>query len=85
MVLNAKKSKVMIFNFSKKSQFTNNFKLKCENLEVLNETKLLGTIISIDLKWNKNTDRKIHQNNSDLIYLYKTFIGSVLEFSAVVA
>ena len=56
MVLNAKKSKVMIFNFSKNHEFTTNLKLKHETLEVLNETKLLGTVISSDLKWDKNTD-----------------------------
>ena len=71
-----------------------------ERLEVLNETKLLGTIISSDLKWNKNTDKivkdanrrmkmlhvagKFINNNRDLVYLYKTFIRSVLEFSAVI-
>ena len=69
-------------------------------MEVVIETKLLGTVISSDLKWNKNTDKivgdankrmkmlhvagKFINNYSDLVYLYKTFIRSVLEFSAVV-
>ena len=100
MVLNEKKSKSMIFNFSKKFQFTTSLKLKEESLEVLDETKLLGTIITSDLRWNKNTDKivkdankrmkmlhvasKFINNNEDLVYLYKSFIRSVLEFSAVV-
>ena len=69
-------------------------------LEVLDETKLLGTVITSDLKWDKNTDNlvknankrmkmlhvaaKFVTNNQDLVYLYKTFIRSILEFSAVV-
>ena len=100
MVLNERKSKSMIFNFSKRHQFTTNLKLKGETLEVLNEAKLLGTIISTDLKWDKNTEKivkhansrmkmlhvgaKFISNNQDLVYLYKTFIRSVLEFSSVV-
>ena len=91
MVLNEKKSKAMIFNFSKKYQFTTNLKLKGEKLEVLEETKLLGTVITNDLKWNKNTDYIVKNANKrmkmlhmaakfinyhqDLIYLYKTFIN----------
>ena len=75
-------------------------KLKGEPLEVLNETKLLGTIISNDLKWNKNTEKivkdankrmkmihvaaKFVNNDQDMVYLYKTFIRSILEYSAVV-
>ena len=54
MVLNEKTSKAMIFNFSKKYQFTTNLKLKGDKLKVLEETKLLGTVITLDLKWNKN-------------------------------
>ena len=100
MVLNEKTSKAMIFNFSKKYQFTTNLKLKGDKLKVLKETKLLGTVITIDLKWNKNTDyivknankrmkmlhvaAKFINNHQDLVYLYKTFIRSVMEFSAVV-
>ena len=100
MVLNEKKSKSMIFNFSKQNQFTTNLKLKGENLEVLREVKLLGTVISSDLKWDKNTDKlvkdankrmkmlhvaaKFVSNNQDMVYLYKTFVRSALEYSAVV-
>ena len=100
IVLNERKSNSMIFNFSKSHQFTTNLKLKGESLEVLNETKLLGTIISSDLKWNKNTEKlvknankrmrmlqvaaKFVSNYQDMVYLYKMFIRSVLEYGAVV-
>ena len=97
MVLNEKKTKVMIFNFSKNSQFTTDIKLKGESLEVVDEAKLLGTIITSDMKWNANTKRIVQNANSkmrmlhlaskfvkdknDLKHIYKTFIRSRLEFS----
>ena len=75
-------------------------KLKGEKLEVVDETKLLGTIITKDLKWNKNTQmivknanakmRMLHiaskfvSNKQDLLHLYKTFVRSRLEYSCVI-
>ena len=53
MELNAKKTKTMIFNNSRNYQFTTNLKLKDQSIEVVNEAKLLGTIITSDLKWNR--------------------------------
>ena len=46
----------MVFNFSKHNQFTTDIKLRNESLEVKKEMKLLGTYITYDLKWNKNTE-----------------------------
>ena len=43
MVLNAKKSKNMIFNFTKQHQFMTSIELKGQKLEMLDEIKLLGT------------------------------------------
>ena len=43
------------FNFTKKYQFSTNLKLNGEIVEVPQGTKLLGTIISNDLKWDRNT------------------------------
>ena len=99
MVLNEKKTKVMIFNFSKNSQFTTDIKLKGETLDVVDEAKLLGTIITNDMKWNKNTQQivknanvkmkmlhiasKFIGNKNDLLHIYKTFIRSRLEYSCV--
>ena len=100
MVLNEKKTKCMIFNSSKKFQFTSDLKLKGEKLNVVNETKLLGTILTSDLKWNRNTQhivksangkmRMLHiaskfvKNKQDWLQIYKSFIRSRLEFSCVV-
>ena len=88
MVLNEKKTKNIVFNFSKSKQFVTDLKLKNENLEVVNETKLLGVFITSDLKWNKNTDylikdanrrmkilhkaAKFSSNLQDLVVIYKT-------------
>ena len=92
--------KCMIFNNSKKSHFTSDLKLKGERLQVVEEAKLLGTIITNDLKWNKNTQKlvkdanskirmlhiasKFMNNKEDLLHIYKTFIRSRLEFSCTV-
>ena len=71
-----------------------------ENLDVVKETKLLGTIITDDLKWAKNTKeivKKSYQrmqllnaaasftsNIQDLRSIYLTYVISVVEQSAVV-
>ena len=53
----------MIFNYSKKYQFATDLKLKSERLNVVDEAKLLGTIITSDLKWNANTKRIVQNAN----------------------
>ena len=55
MILNQKKTKVMIFNFTNNYQFSTRLKLENENLEIIKETKLLGVIVTDDLKWENNT------------------------------
>ena len=46
----------MIFNFNESMQFATRLDLEDTLLETINETKLLGTILTTNLKWNKNTD-----------------------------
>ena len=71
-----------------------------KNIEVVKETKLLGTYITDDLKWNKNTSEIVKKankrmpiltksaafttNRQDLKRIYLTYILSVLDQSAVV-
>ena len=55
IILNQKKTKVMIFNYSDNYQFTTRLRLNNENIEVVDKTKLLGVIVSNDLKWEENT------------------------------
>ena len=100
MKLNVRKTKSMIFNFSRKNQFITNLKVDNDIVEVVSETKLLGTYITSDLKWDKNTSELVKKaykrmqilykaasftaKKNDLKRIYKTFIRSILEHSAVV-
>ena len=100
MKLNPKKTKNIIFNFSKQNQFTTDIVLQGEKIETVKETKLLGTVITDDLKWIRNTEYLVKKANmrmkmlqiaskytskySDLKTIYKLFIRSILEQSAVV-
>ena len=45
----------MVFNFSRKNKFSTQLSLKNDKIELIKETKLLGTFITDDLRWNKNT------------------------------
>ena len=90
----------MIFNFTTKYQFTTRLSLNDEMIEVLNSTKLLGTIISDDLRWDLNTANIVKKANArmqllrkvksfsppveDLKNIYFLFIRSLLEQSATV-
>ena len=100
MMLNPLKSKTMIFNFTQNYKFTTRLPLEGQNLEVVSSTKLLGTIISKDLKWDKNINSIIKKAyarmqlikkiicfnppKEDLITIYISFIRSLLEQSCVV-
>ena len=100
MKINQKKSKTIIFNFTKNYQFTTRLDLNGESLEVVKETKLLGTIIQNDLKWDSNTSKLVKSANarmrllhklsefgaprSDLVAIYTSYIRSILEQNATV-
>ena len=94
MKLNVDKSKIMIFNFTKQ-QFATRLYMENILLETINETKLLGTIVQSDLKWDQNTDmivkkgyqrmlilhklNSFHVADGDLVQIYKLYIRSLLE------
>jgi hypothetical protein len=100
MVINEKKTKTGIFNFTEKYQFTTRLKLKNENVDVINNTRLLGTILSDDMRWDVNTKNMVKKANArmellrrvasfgtpveDLKIVYILFIRSILEQSATV-
>ena len=100
MKVNEKKTKNLIFNFSKNYQFSTDVKLKGESIETINSIKLLGTTITSDLRWNENTKLIIKNSNKrmqflhraakftnnvkDLKQIYMLQIRSKLEQSAVV-
>ena len=56
MKLNIKKTKSMIFNYSKKHQFITNLKVDDESIEIVKEAKLLGTVLTDKLTWDRNTE-----------------------------
>ena len=51
----------MIFTFTQNHQFTIRFKEKSLFIEVVDKIKLLGTIITNDLKWDCNTSYLVKQ------------------------
>ena len=59
MRLNIRKTKNMIFNFSKKYQFTTKLNVENENIEMVRETTLLGTVITDRLTWDRNTEELV--------------------------
>ena len=69
--LNVKKSNVMIFNFTKDFQFSTRLYLENTLLEIIDETKLLGTIISSDLKWYQNTESLVKRGYQRMLILHK--------------
>jgi hypothetical protein len=71
MLINEKKTKTMIFNFTDNYKFTTRLSLNEENVNVVSETKLLGTILQDTLKWDMNTDRIVKKANSRMILLRK--------------
>ena len=100
MKLNEKKTQNIIFNFTKDHQFSAQIKLKNKNLENVRKTKLLGTIITSDLKWHENTKfiikkankkmimlhkfSKFTNNKSHLIHIFKSQVRGVLEYCSTV-
>ena len=90
----------MIFNFTKKYQFATKLSVDGEPIDTVKETKLLGTYLTEDLKWEKNTSEIVKSawqrmqllyraagftsSIMDLKNIYLTFIRSILEKSAVV-
>ena len=100
MKINSKKTKTMIFNFTDKYQFGTRLSMENENLEVIDSTRLLGTIITNDLKWEQNTAQIVKKSNArmellrreasfgtsteDLKTIYYLFVRSQLEQSSVV-
>ena len=100
MLLNINKTKIILFNFTTNYQFSTRLKIDGIPLEILNEVKLLGTILTNDLTWYSNTNiitRKAYMRMGllhkliqfgvpiqDLVQIYTLFIRSICEQSAVV-
>ena len=100
MKINGSKTKTMIFNFTKNHKFTTRLEMNGEQLEVIDSTRLLGTIISNNLSWDENVSAIVRKSNArlellrklapfgvpdeDMKIIYILFIRSLLEQSAPV-
>ena len=102
MKVNPDKSKVMLFNTSKNWDFTPKVSLGNSNdyLEVVEEIKLLGIVITSDLKWHKNTEylcqkaygrlwmvrnlKRLGAVKSELVEVYTKQCRSILELAVPV-
>ena len=71
MILNQKKTKLMVFNFTDNYQFGTRLTLDNQNLEIVDKAKLLGVIISNDLKWDDNTAFVVKRANARMELLRK--------------
>ena len=90
----------MIFNFTNNYQFTTRLKMNNENIDVIDTTRLLGTVITNDLSWGENVSAIVRKSNArmeilrrisnfsvpleDMKTIYILFIRSLLEQSATV-
>ena len=100
MVISEKKTKVMLFNFTEKYQFSTRLQLKGSNVEVVDKMKILGTIVTDKLSWDENCSLLIKKVNSrmqllrglqsfgasreEMVHLWTVFCRSVIEQSCVV-
>ena len=99
MIIKEKKTEIMKFNFATSIDFPPEFSINGfhENLMVRNETKILGIILTDDLKWKRNTEyicakaykrmwilRRLKQLNVEPYYILEVYlkeIRSVLELA----
>ena len=101
MVINQKKTQIMSFNFRKSLDFPPIFSIgDVPCLEIVNQTKLLGIIISDDLKWAAHVEYMLKKANKKvwllrrlrllkldthiLLDFYCKEVRSVLEFGVAV-
>ena len=98
--LSTKKTNNIIFNFTDNFQFSTGMSINNEKIDTVEKTKLLGTVITNDLKWDDNTKEIIKKANirmcllrkvasfkaprRDLKILYIQYVRSILEQSCVV-
>ena len=97
MKFNHKKSKVMIFNPCWSKDFMPELELDKNELEVVEEMRLLGVVVRSDLKWTANTEHIVKKgcrklwmlrrlgglgaNTGQLVDIYIKHVRSVLELA----
>ena len=71
MIINAKKCHSITFNYSSKNTPPQNLTLNDNTIQEVEKVKLLGIIISKDLKWKENTALICNKVNRQFYMLYK--------------
>ena len=66
MKINFKKTKLMFFNPGTKRDIMPRFVFNGDELEVVEETKLLGIVLRSDLSWRSNTNYIVNRANKKL-------------------
>ena len=56
MVINQKKTKTMVFNPCLVRDFIPEFELDGQDIEMVEEMRLLGVVFRSDMKWSTNTE-----------------------------
>ena len=100
MKLNLKKTKMILFNPSKKYDFLPNVQIQENEIESVEEIKLLGVVLRSDMKWSSNTDlmaeksykrlwvlrrlKGLGSSDYDLLDIYMKQVRPVLEFAVPV-
>lgn len=100
MQINQKKTKLMLFNPCRIKDFQPDMELSGVKIEVVQQMKLLGVVITEDLKWHKNTSlitkkaysrlwmlrrlKSMGASRETLLDVYNKQIRSILEYGAVV-
>ena len=95
MKITKEKSKTMLFIFTTKYQFNTRFKINNQILKTVKETRLLGTVITSYLKWDRYANdivkraytrmeikRKLKSFEAlykDLKHIYIVYVRSLLE------
>ena len=64
MQISEKKTTAMIFNFTDEYQFTTRLNLNENNSEIVEQMKILGTVINNQLSWYENCNALIKKVNS---------------------
>ena len=100
MKINNQKSKVMLFNSSKKFDFNPQLSLDNCTLDLVENYQLLGVIIQSNMRWDMNTNyicskaydriwmirrlKSLGATNTELVDVYKKQVRCVLEMAAPV-
>ena len=100
MKLNIQKTKLMLFNPCKTKDFMPEFSVNQNRVELIEQTKLLGVILSSDLSWAANTEyivkrclnktwmlrrlKRLGASQDDLLEVYIKQVRSLAEYGVPV-